>query len=381
MRLSDIFRKINDKTAGETVPAPVPAQAPLPSQQPPVPQQQQPAEIPSVMRRETTPPRTVASAAAAAVSAEAAYTKALVELKNIITCIEKNLPFTDSVTSVPDLSALIAADNDELVSLADRATPDVYLCSHAANDCIYTLLIGRTMGLDGTRLDILGYCALLHDLGMLKYLPLALKNGKLSSAEFEQIKKHPLFGKEIVRLMPGLPENVKEILPEVIEQVHERADGYGYPSGKTLDDIHLYARIIAVADVYEALTHPRSYRERYLPHDALKIMVNTADNAFDTSILKAFLEQISLYPPGSYVRLNTEEIGRVTGTNSGMPTRPRVKIVLDAHLQRISELRVVDLNKMPMLFIKDAVDETKLAITDKKLLLELRARRWWVRGI
>ena len=105
------------------------------------------------------------------------------------------------------------------------------------------------------------------------------------------------------------------------------------------------------------------------------------ENDFDPSVLKALIETLSLYPPGSYITLNTGEIGRILGTNPGLPTRPRHKLVATEKGMRPTESRRINLAVSPVLYIVDAVDETKINLADKRLSLELRAQRWWVKGL
>jgi hypothetical protein len=110
-------------------------------------------------------------------------------------------------------------------------------------------------------------------------------------------------------------------------------------------------------------------------------MISTADINFDAAMLKSFIEIISLYPLGSYVRLNTDEVARVTGVNRGLPTRPKITIITDPAGNRMAAPKLADLAASPMLFVKEAVDETKLKLADKKLMLELKAIRWWVKSL
>ena len=265
--------------------------------------------------------------------------------------------------------------------LAERTTPDTYLIGHAVNVCIFALLIGHAKGLEAEHLHELGTCALLHDLGLAGVQPQLSANKKYSPAELSPIQLGSLAGGAIVNRMPGLSEEVKALLVTIVGQVHERADGTGYPFGIRGPQIHPYARMIAIADVYESLTHPRPFRERTIPHAALKQMIHDEDHTFDSALLKLFIERMSLYPPGSYVQLNTEEIGRVIEAHSGIPTRPKVKVIIGPDKARVPGTKITDLLTTPMVCITDAVDELALDIPDKKLLLELKAIRWWVRGL
>jgi len=282
---------------------------------------------------------------------------------------------------VQEIIELVEDNNSEIAILADKATPDLYLYSHMVNVCIFALILGNQAGFRDQALKDLGYCAFLHDLGLIRNIPLIIKKGKLTPAELNIIRKHSQSGADLVQQLAGLAPSVRETAAAAILQVHERIDGKGYPLGTRGKDISQFAKTLAVADVYEALTHPRPYRDRFIPHEALKMMITAADTDFDTAILKSFIEKISLYPPGSYVRLNSEEVARVIRMNPGMPTRPAVKVLVSPKGARTAENKIIDLSNTPMLFIKEPMDETKMDMADKRLALELKAVRWWVKGL
>jgi len=115
---------------------------------------------------------------------------------------------------------------------------------------------------------------------------------------------------------------------------HERLDGSGYPNSKNGDRIHLFGKIIAVADVYDACISPRKHRPRLTPNEALKNLLGQA-HLFDINILKAFVAAMAVYPIGCFVRLNTGEIGKVIGINDSSPFRPEIRIVLDRQRQKL----------------------------------------------
>ncbi len=110
-------------------------------------------------------------------------------------------------------------------------------------------------------------------------------------------------------------------------------------------------------------------------------MIEQHEKSFEPGIVKTLIEALSLYPPGSFAQLSSGEIGRVIFTNPGLPTRPKVKILIDARGASLPGPKVVNLATQPILYISDAVDETKIQTTDQRLMLELRAQRWWVKGL
>jgi len=143
-------------------------------------------------------------------------------------------------------------------------------------------------------------------------------------------------------------------------------------------DLHEFAKIIGLVDVYEGLTHPRSYRERRLPHEALRYLIETAEEKFEGLLLKIFIEEFFLYPLGSFVKLNTEKIGEVVKSNRKLPTRPVLKLIIGAHGEKLEPIKYINLAETPILHIWEAVDETKLKVSDKELMLKLKVKRWWI---
>ena len=374
MRLSDILKKTGKKTPAS------PAGRP---DSPPDLRKENPTPEPEIQFPEHEKAR-IAHASVEKIpvlAPEEVYNRAITEAKSLVEHIENKTPYTGRIESVQEIIELVEDNNGDITILADKATPDLYLYSHMVNVCIFSLILGNQAGFRGQALKELGYCAFLHDIGLVRNIPLIIKKGKLTPAEFNLVKQHSQSGSELVPLAAGLAPEIRESAGNTILQVHERVDGKGYPLGIRGKDISQFAKTIAVADVYEALTHPRPYRDRFIPHEALKMMITSADSDFDTVILKAFIEKISLYPPGSYVRLNSEEVAKVIRMNPGMPTRPAVKVLVSPKGIRVAENKVIDLSNTPMLFIKEPVDETKMELSDKRLALELKAVRWWVKGL
>jgi HD-GYP domain-containing protein (c-di-GMP phosphodiesterase class II) len=309
------------------------------------------------------------------------YNKAINEIKSVLEHVDKNLPYEEKLESVQELIELAEEGNEDIMTLADKATPDIYLYSHSVNVCIFALTLGKQLEYNEAEQKQLGYTAFLHDLGIIRNISLAQKKGKLTVSEFNIIKKHSQSGKDFMPLLSGIPADIRDMAADTIMHIHERSDGRGYPMGMKGRDILPLAKTLAIVDVYEALTHPRPYRDRYIPHEALKMMIKLSDTDFDSNMLKAFINKISLYPPGSYIRLNTDEIAKVVKLNLDMPTRPVVKVLVTPKGERMTEHKVTDLSTVPQVFIKEAVDETKVDIADKRLALELKAVRWWVKGL
>jgi HD-GYP domain-containing protein (c-di-GMP phosphodiesterase class II) len=233
-----------------------------------------------------------------------------------------------------------------------------YIYPHSVNASILATDLGLALGHVKKELADLCACTLIHDLGMLKISQKIIdKPSKLTEAEFNEVKRHPAYGRDLLRTVHSAPE----IAFEVVSQHHENMDGSGYPEGKKGDQISEYSKVVAVLEVFEALIHTRPYRtERILPFDAVKMLIMENETKFDPKVLKAFLNYITLYPIDSVVLLNNHEIGRVVGVNHFNPTRPIVEIFLDEAGNRPAKPKTIDLAKSPALFIKKAIDEQSL---------------------
>lgn len=226
---------------------------------------------------------------------------------------------------VGDIESQIGLNSNVLLNLCYLKTHDNYLFSHAVNVSIVAMIIGRELRLDNVTLKNLGLSALLHDFGMIKIDKVMYDQDRhLSEEEWVEIKKHPIYGYE---LLSNANEFSEEILLGV-RQHHERNNGKGYPDELSGDDIHLFGKIIGIADVYDACLSMRKYRKRMTPYDALKNLLGKS-RMFDIRILKALVTSMAIYPIGSFVRLNTGEIAKVIGINQGYPFRPEIRIYLD----------------------------------------------------
>ncbi|NLY75659.1 MAG: HD-GYP domain-containing protein [Firmicutes bacterium] len=226
---------------------------------------------------------------------------------------------------VGDLDSQIELNTNVLLNLSHIKTHDNYLFAHVTNVAILAMIIGKELKLSEPELKDLGLSALLHDFGMTRInRDMYDKNKPLSPEEWLEIKRHPDYSLELLKESGSFSEAVLR----GIHEHHERIDGSGYPRGIKGADIHLFGKIIAVADVYDACISPRKHRRRMTPYDALKNLLSQP-NLFDIKILKSFVACMAIYPIGSLVKLNTGEIAKVIGINQGAPFRPEIRIYLD----------------------------------------------------
>lgn len=165
---------------------------------------------------------------------------------------------------------------------------DDYTGEHVERTVTYAVETARVLGLSEEEIEDISDAAMLHDLGKIGISEkILLKRKKLTQREFEEIKKHPQIGADILRSIHFL----RKIIPFVLYH-HERYDGKGYPFGLKDDEIPLGARIVAIADVYQALISDRPYRKAYTKKTAMRIIKNGAGTQFDPRIVKVFLEVV-----------------------------------------------------------------------------------------
>jgi HD-GYP domain-containing protein (c-di-GMP phosphodiesterase class II) len=241
------------------------------------------------------------------------------------------------------------ATGDGLLAQAQEAAgAHLDLARHMVNVAIYALKIGQGMGCRDEELPWLGLAACLHDVGMVIVpRPILDKPEALSPDEMALVRQHPENGFRILRTLG--PEF--EWLANVSLQEHEREDGSGYPRGLSGDQIHEYAKIVGLADVYEALSHHRPYRRRSSPVDVVKELISGERRRFPDRIFKGFIRGLSAFPVGSLVRLNSMEVGRVVATNPALPLRPVVEVMQGPKGERLSPYRRLDLATNTLLYI------------------------------
>jgi len=288
------------------------------------------------------------------------YYQKLFNLANQVqSWVQKNLIINISLM-IPVLDPII--DNDLIDSLYSCVVLEgekgnklkAPLVPHCVDVTVISLKIGVAMGYDNKRLSDLAMIAFLHDVGMYRIPQNILnKKGKLSEAELKIIQRHPEIGTGI---LSKLGDEYKW-LADVALQIHERADGSGYPQGLKEGEIHEYAYIIGLVDMYSAMIKDRPYRERIEQNRAMRSIVASSKGKFPVKIIKVFLNQISFFPLNTCVKLNDRSAGRVVTTNPNFPLKPTVEILCDSLGNRLAEARIVDLSGEPLLYITGSADE------------------------
>ncbi len=217
----------------------------------------------------------------------------------------------------------IYSNQSLFVNLMDLQAYDNYTYNHCINVAILAIALG--VALDMKRYDLcdLGFAALLHDIGKV-FIDKAIvnKNSSLTEEEFETMKTHSQLGFNHIR-NDYLVSN--DILKGILEH-HERYDGNGYPSKLKGDKISWFGRIIATADVYDALTSKRPYREAILPGAAVEYIMASNVTQFDPKVVEAFIKKIAPYPVGTCIVLSNGFSAIVTENHVETRLKPRVRV-------------------------------------------------------
>ncbi len=225
---------------------------------------------------------------------------------------------------------------DSLINIVDLKDYDNYTYAHSVNVAVLSIATGISLGYKYERLKSMGIGALLHDLGKV-FVPLEIlnKSGKLTPDEFNVIKSHPEKGFHKSR-----EDDIIDVLGRaVILQHHEKMDGSGYPYGKKANEIHEFAKIVAVSDVYDAVTSDRPYRERWSPSHALEYLYSITESHLDYQMVVSFSRNIAPFPLGSLVQLSNGETGYVI-ENSPNAHRPVLQVG-DSRIDLQKELTLI----------------------------------------
>ena len=220
---------------------------------------------------------------------------------------------------VDELVDTLSDEASAFVHIAGIKSYDDYTYHHSLSVAVLSIAIAKSLGLPEDEQKLIGRSAMLHDIGKtLVPVELINKPGKLTDEEFKIIQQHPSLGYEyLVKMNVG----DERIWPGVLYH-HEKLDGRGYPTGKQGDDLPLISKIIAIADVYDAVTSYRSYRKPMPPTDAMELIMS--ETGFDYDIVVAFMEKIEPYPHNSVVELSDKRHGIVIDTTYSQ--RPIIRI-------------------------------------------------------
>lgn len=229
--------------------------------------------------------------------------------------------FTSTTKNITDDLMRAITDNDALaVDISALKVSDEYTFKHSVDVATMSMIVARKYGLSDKDVYEIGISGLLHDVGKSK-IPNEILNkaAKLTDEEFAMMKQHSLFGYSILKDKNDLSNQIKM----GVLQHHEKMNSRGYPMGVGADKINIFARIISVADIYDALVTERPYKKPFSPRDAVEMIMSMTEE-LDINVMRSFLESVILYPVGTDVELSTGEPARVVENNPQYVLRPKV---------------------------------------------------------
>jgi HD-GYP domain-containing protein (c-di-GMP phosphodiesterase class II) len=238
---------------------------------------------------------------------------------------------------------------------------DDYTFEHSVNVSVLSIMCAILVGYEGDRLMDLAAGAILHDVGKTMVKEEILKKpAKLTKDEYEEIKLHTQYGYDLINSCRSLSKRAAYIA----NSHHERLDGKGYPFGISGKDISQEARIVAIADVYDALVSDRIYRSKMWPGEVLDYILTQESGYFDEEILQTFILFIAVFPVGTQVILSNNLKGIVIRDNFTIPFKPVVRIIDNDKFEQENLAKVLktvddislDLSENPNIYISCALE-------------------------
>ena len=244
---------------------------------------------------------------------------------------EKLSDTADSIAS--NLMDAINANNAIAIDISTLKTSDEYTFKHSVDVATMAMIIGKQQCLPDKQIYELGVSGLLHDIGKTK-VPASILNkpARLTDEEFAVMKQHSVFG---YHMLQERNEFNNDICMAVLQH-HEKINGNGYPLGFDAPRITPYARILAVADIYDALVTERPYKKAFSQKDAIELIMSMTEE-LDIKAMKSFLESIILYPVDSIVELSNGEKAKVVSNNNSYILRPTVVGITSGRVYNLGE--------------------------------------------
>lgn len=231
-------------------------------------------------------------------------------------------------------------------TLHHYATKHDYFYHHSVTVGIISAFLGKKMGFEKGEWLQIGLAGLLSDCGMTRIdLNIVKKDSSLTAAELDEIKKHPTYSYRIIEKLRAITQPVKL----AVLQHHERIDGSGYPLGLSQENIHMYARIVGVSDIYHAMTSDRLYKQRQSPFRVMEEIQREQFSKLDPQVVSTFIESLSDFSIGTKVRLSDDRMGKIIFIDAKKPTRPMVQIMTNEE--------IIALQSTPELFIDEILME------------------------
>lgn len=267
-------------------------------------------------------------------------------MKNITGATRSDIK--NSIGKVEELIDYIIDVGDINTSLYDIKTYDNYTFLHCIDTAIMAVFLGMAMRFKESDLKELGIGAIFHDIGKTSINSNIInKKSALTDEEFMEIRRHPVYGEEILKKKFFISDSIINS----VAQHHERVDGRGYPNGLKNNEICKFAKIVSICDVYDAVSNDRSYRNKFSPNEAYELILAGSGSAFDEEMVIKFKETFSVYPLGCCLRLSNGIEGYVIRQNKNFPDRPIIRVLYDSETKQSVPFYEVDLLQNPNLTV------------------------------
>ena len=236
----------------------------------------------------------------------------------------------------------VLRNHNALACLGRIREKDNYLLEHSINLAVLMGIFAKSMKIDRSIMHQVVIGAMLHDIGKVMVPDTVLhKPGKLTDDEFQQMKQHVVFSRELLKKTPG----IAELTVKVAAQHHERIDGSGYPEGLHDCDICREGKMCAIADVYDAITADRVYHKALPPTQALKKLLEWGGTHLDQELVHRFIRAVGIYPVGSLVKLKSQRLALVMEPAEAQQRQPLVKVIYNAKSRHYLPVEMLDLSR------------------------------------
>jgi HD-GYP domain-containing protein (c-di-GMP phosphodiesterase class II) len=276
--------------------------------------------------------------------ARAHYGRAKETAKNIMSGIRlgRMLDLNGIRQTVDSTVDSVLRNENALLLLSKIKNKDDYTAEHCINVSILSAAFGKHLGLLEEEIRVLALSGMLHDVGKMRIDDAILnKPGALTPEEFDIMKKHTTYGRDVLAALPTL----EHAAVDVAYSHHERMDGKGYPRGLSSQQIPVFAKMVGLVDTYDAITSSRVYDKGRASMQALQIIHRNKGTQFDAELAVEFIRMIGVYPPGSVVELENDEVGIVVANQKTNKLRPIILLVRDADKKPITPYRQINLSE------------------------------------
>ncbi|KGX86974.1 HD-GYP domain-containing protein [Pontibacillus marinus] len=238
-------------------------------------------------------------------------------------------------------------DKSQVFMLHHYSTKENYFYHHSIAVGLLSSIIAKQMNFSQGEIIQIGLTGFLSDAGMSKIEERIMKKrGPLTSREFEEVKKHPTYSYRLLEKIPVLKNEVRI----GVLQHHERRDGSGYPIGIAEDKLHPYGKIVAVSDMYHAMTSERIYKTKKSPFKVIEEMMQDQFGKFDHKVVQAFIDSMTNFSTGTKVKLSNNQEGEIVFIEAKTPTRPMVRLFHNneiIHLKNYRDLFIEEIVSNP----------------------------------